>query len=104
MDHWRFEDMASRRFRASRARDHSLGQRVLVPALDDGPRGAHVAEDDVCDVGVLPVLVRATEEECNHRPPVTMILFSSAPGTVVLMCLITGTASSIALARVKASY
>ena len=84
MDYWRFGNMASRRFRTSVGRDHSLGRRVQVPALDDGLRGAHAAEDAVGDVGILPVLVHATKEECNHRPLLRMTLFSSTPGTVVV--------------------
>jgi len=78
MDYWRFGDMTSRKFRTSVGRDHSLGRRVQLLALDNGLRGAHAAEDAVCDVGVLPVLGRATEEECNHRVLVRMTLFSSA--------------------------
>lgn len=84
MDYWHFRDMVSRKLRTSVGRGHSLCQRVQVPALDDGLRSAHAAKDAVCDVGVLPVLVRSTEEECNHRPLVRMTLFSSAPGTVVV--------------------
>ncbi len=79
--------MASRGFSNSVGRDHSLGRRVQVPALDDRLRGAYAAEDAVdavCDFGVLPVLVRATEEECKHRPLVRMSSFSSAPITVVV--------------------
>lgn len=84
MDYWHFGDMISRRLKTSVGRGHSLGQRVQVPALDEVLRSTYAAEDAVCDVGVLPVLVRATEEECNHQPLVRMTLFSSAPGTVVV--------------------
>jgi hypothetical protein len=60
MDYWRFGNMASRRFRTSIGRDHSLSRRVQVPAMNDGLHGAHAAEDAVGDVGILPVLVHAT--------------------------------------------